>query len=73
MKPGFTLALNPAEVTETFEVPLRFLMTPSNHRRKTRDWNGIQRDYYEIPFGSRYIWGITAGILRNLYERVYAG
>ncbi len=73
VKPAFTLALNPAEVTETFEVPLRFLMTPSNHRRKTRDWNGIQRDYYEIPFGSRYIWGITAGILRNLYERVYAG
>jgi 8-oxo-dGTP pyrophosphatase MutT (NUDIX family) len=71
VKPDFTLMLNPAEVTETFEVPLQFLMTPANHRRKTRDWNGIQRDYYEIPFGSRYIWGITAGILRNLYDRVY--
>jgi 8-oxo-dGTP pyrophosphatase MutT (NUDIX family) len=71
--PDFTLTLNPGEVTETFEVPLQFLMSPVNHRRKTRDWNGIQRDYYEIPFGSRYIWGITAGILRNLYERVYAG
>jgi 8-oxo-dGTP pyrophosphatase MutT (NUDIX family) len=73
VKPDFTLTLNPREVTETFEVPLRFLMTPENHRRKTRDWNGIQRDYYEIPFGNRYIWGITAGILRNLYERVCAG
>jgi 8-oxo-dGTP pyrophosphatase MutT (NUDIX family) len=73
VKPGFTLMLNPGEVTETFEVPLQYLMTPANHRRKTRDWNGIPRDYYEIPFGSRYIWGITAGILRNLYERVYAG
>jgi 8-oxo-dGTP pyrophosphatase MutT (NUDIX family) len=73
VKPDFTLTLNPGEVTETFEVPLRFLMTPANHRRKTRDWNGIQREYYEIPFENRYIWGITAGILRNLYERVYAG
>jgi 8-oxo-dGTP pyrophosphatase MutT (NUDIX family) len=70
--PEFTLALNPREVTETFEVPLEFLMTPANHQRKTRDWNGLVRDYYAIPFESRYIWGITAGILRNLYERVYA-
>jgi 8-oxo-dGTP pyrophosphatase MutT (NUDIX family) len=70
VKPDFTLTLNPGEVSETFEVPLRFLMTPANHRRKTRDWNGIPRDYYEIPFENRYIWGITAGILRNLYERV---
>ena len=70
--PEFTLALNPREVTETFEVPLEFLMTPGNHQRKTRDWNGLARDYYAIPFESRYIWGITAGILRNLYERIYA-
>jgi 8-oxo-dGTP pyrophosphatase MutT (NUDIX family) len=72
VKPEFTLALNPREVTETFEVPLEFLMTPTNHQRKTRDWNGLARDYYAIPFENRYIWGITAGILRNLYERVYA-
>jgi 8-oxo-dGTP pyrophosphatase MutT (NUDIX family) len=71
VKPGFTLTLNPSEVTEAFEVPLDFLMNPQNHQRKTRDWNGIARDYYAMPFGERYIWGITAGILRNLYERVY--
>lgn len=71
VKPEFKLTLNPWEVTETFEVPLKFLMSPSNHQRKTRDWKGIEREYYAIPFGDRYIWGITAGILRNLYERVY--
>jgi len=71
VKPEFTLTLNPSEVTEAFEVPLVFLMNPQNHQRKTRDWNGIARDYYAMPFGERYIWGITAGILRNLYERVY--
>ncbi len=73
VKPEFMLDLNPREVTEAFEVPLEFLMTPSNYRRKTRDWNGFARDYYEIPFENRYIWGITAGILRNLYQRVWAG
>ena len=72
VKPDFTLSLNPREVVETFEVPLAFVMTPDNHQRKTRDWNGLQRDYYAIPFENRYIWGITAGILRNLYDRIYA-
>ena len=72
VKPDFTLMLNPHEVVEAFEVPLAFVMTPGNHQRKTRDWNGLQRDYYAIPFENRYIWGITAGILRNLYDRVYA-
>jgi 8-oxo-dGTP pyrophosphatase MutT (NUDIX family) len=71
VKPDFTLLLNPQEVTEAFEVPLKFLMTPANHQRRTRDWNGFARDYYAIPYQNRYIWGITAGILRNLYERVY--
>jgi 8-oxo-dGTP pyrophosphatase MutT (NUDIX family) len=71
VKPDFTLTPNPREVTETFEVPLKFLMTPANHQRKTRDWNGFARDYYVMPYENRNIWGITAGILRNLYDRVY--
>jgi 8-oxo-dGTP pyrophosphatase MutT (NUDIX family) len=71
VKPDFTLTINPSEVVETFEVPLEFLMTPANHQRKSRDWKGITREYYAMPFGDRYIWGITAGILKNLYDRIY--
>jgi len=71
VKPDFTLALNPREVTEAFEVPLAFLLTPANHQRQSRDWRGVTREFYAMPFENRYIWGITAGILRNLYERVY--
>ena len=71
VKPDFTLTTNPREVVETFEVPLEFLMTPANHQRKSRDWKGITREYYAMPFGDRYIWGITAGILKNLYDRIY--
>jgi 8-oxo-dGTP pyrophosphatase MutT (NUDIX family) len=71
VKSDFTLTLNPWEVVETFEVPLEFLMTPANHQRKSRDWKGITREYYAMPFGDRYIWGITAGILKNLHDRIY--
>jgi 8-oxo-dGTP pyrophosphatase MutT (NUDIX family) len=70
--PDYRLSINPAEVVEAFEVPVEFLMQPVNHQRHSRIWKeGIERHYYAMPFGERYIWGITAGILRNLYERVY--
>jgi 8-oxo-dGTP pyrophosphatase MutT (NUDIX family) len=71
--PDYRLTINPGEVAEVFEVPLEFLMQPDNHQRHKRDWKGIERQYYAMPFGERYIWGVTAGILRNLYERIYAG
>ena len=71
VSPAFDLKLNPAEVAETFEVPLEFLMQPQNHLRDSREWRGRQRSFYAITHGERYIWGITAGILRNLYERLY--
>lgn len=71
VRPGFLLTLNRAEVDDTFEVPLAFLMEAANHQRHSREWQGMTRTYYAIPFGERYIWGVTAGILRNLYERIY--
>jgi 8-oxo-dGTP pyrophosphatase MutT (NUDIX family) len=72
LTPGFTMTLNKSEVDDTFEVPLAFLMDPANLKRHSRDWQGMTRHYYAIPFGERYIWGVTAGILRNLHERIYA-
>jgi 8-oxo-dGTP pyrophosphatase MutT (NUDIX family) len=72
VEPDYALTVNPSEVAEAFEVPLSFLMEPANHAQKTREWRGFQRTYLEMPYGERYIWGITAGILRNLYERIYA-
>lgn len=71
VRPGFSLTLNPDEVDDVFEVPLSFLMTPSNHLRHSRDWNGTLRSFTAMPFGDRYIWGVTAGILVNLYRRIY--
>jgi len=69
--PPFELVLNKAEVDEAFEVPLSFLMEPNNLQRHSREWQGMTRSYYAIPFENRYIWGVTAGILRNLHERIY--
>jgi 8-oxo-dGTP pyrophosphatase MutT (NUDIX family) len=69
--PNFALEINASEVADAFEVPLAFVMDKANHARKSRDWKGVTRHYYEMPFGERYIWGVTAGILRNLYEKIY--
>ncbi|MGD9922547.1 MAG: CoA pyrophosphatase [Pseudorhodoplanes sp.] len=69
--PEFKLILNPGEVEDTFEVPLSFMMELTNHQTHSREWQGMMRSYYAIPFGERYIWGVTAGIFRNLHEKVY--
>lgn len=71
VQPGFALRLNPSEVADAFEVPLAFLMQEANHRVGSRMWQGATRRFFEMPYGNRYIWGVTAGILRILYERLY--
>jgi 8-oxo-dGTP pyrophosphatase MutT (NUDIX family) len=71
VKPGFQLTINHAEVVDAFEVPLAFLMNPANHQIHSKEFRGMERSYYAMPFAERYIWGATAGILRILYERIY--
>jgi 8-oxo-dGTP pyrophosphatase MutT (NUDIX family) len=70
VKPGFDLRINQAEVDDAFEVPLSFLMDPANHQVHSKEFRGMERTYYAMPFAERYIWGATAGILRVLYERI---
>lgn len=72
VKRGFVITPNPDEVDAVFEVPLSFLMDPGNHQRDSRMWQGIVRHFYVMPYGERHIWGITAGIIRTVYERLYA-
>jgi 8-oxo-dGTP pyrophosphatase MutT (NUDIX family) len=71
IKPGFKLRINEDEVDDAFEVPLAFLMDPANHQLHSKEFRGMERSYYAMPFAERYIWGATAGILRVLYERIY--
>jgi 8-oxo-dGTP pyrophosphatase MutT (NUDIX family) len=71
VSPALSLTPNHHEVAEAFEVPLAFLMDSENHELHAREWRGRCRQYYAIPFHKHYIWGVTAGILRNLYERLY--
>ena len=47
-------------------------MDPANHARGSAMLGGQMRQYYEIKFGDHRIWGITAGIVRTIYERLYA-
>ncbi|MBB3771848.1 8-oxo-dGTP pyrophosphatase MutT (NUDIX family) [Angulomicrobium tetraedrale] len=71
VQPDFGLTLNPGEVDEAFEVPLDFLMSPANHQRESREWLGLTRTFHAITYEQRRIWGITGGILRSLYDRIY--
>ncbi|WP_275783941.1 CoA pyrophosphatase [Pararhizobium gei] len=72
VQPGYDLVPNPTEVDAVFDVPLSFLMDPRNHRRGRTNWQGAERHFYQMPYGERNIWGITASIVRMLYERLYA-
>ena len=71
VNPPFTLVPNPAEVVEAFEVPFAVLMNEASYLLKTRAWMDGPRYVYAIEHGERTIWGITAGILRVLYEELY--
>ena len=72
VKPGYHLVANPDEVDAVFETPLSFLMNPANHRQESRVWENVERHYFVMPFGEHQIWGVTAGIIRTMYERLYA-
>jgi hypothetical protein len=76
VRPGFSLAPNPAEVAAAFEVPLAFLMDPANHHRHAVEWEGLRREWFSMPYlgdgVERFVWGATAGMLRNLYRFLQA-
>ena len=71
LRPGFTVTPHEGEVAEVFEVPLAFLMNPDHHERHSREFKGALRHYYAMTYESRYIWGATAGMIRNLYMLMY--
>jgi len=66
--PPFLLRPDSFEVADVFEVPLAFLLDPGNYTRQERLGDGRTAYYYAVPYGDRYIWGATAGMLKNLCE-----
>lgn len=68
VEPGKKYVPDPSEVDDVFEVPLNFFMDPANHKRETKQWKGIERTFYAMPWNGWYIWGATAAMLVNLYE-----
>ncbi|TMJ31549.1 MAG: CoA pyrophosphatase [Alphaproteobacteria bacterium] len=65
--PGFTVRADPREVADVFEVPLEHFLDEVNHKLDSRQYQGRERRYYAMPYGERYIWGATAGMLKNLH------
>jgi len=68
VRPPYELTPDPSEVAGVFEVPLAFFLDPANHRRESRMFNGVERRFYAMPYGDKYIWGATAAMLMNLYD-----
>jgi len=70
VRPPFELRTDSAEVAAVFEAPLSFLMNGANHQRRTFDppGGGERRTFYTMPYGEHFIWGATAGMLRNLFH-----
>jgi 8-oxo-dGTP pyrophosphatase MutT (NUDIX family) len=72
LSPQLSLTPNPHEVQDAFEVPLSFLMNPAHHRWHLHEFQGVQRQWLSMPYQDgaqlRFIWGATAGMLRNLYR-----
>ena len=62
---------DPTEVAAAFEAPLAFLFNPANHQAGTGVWQGKRRTYYEMPWQGFRIWGVTAGIIRDLHANLY--
>jgi len=71
VREGFSLNIDAREVAEVFEVPLAFLMEPRNHERHRMVWRGKEREFYAMPYDQHYIWGATAGMIINLYQKLY--
>jgi len=71
IEPPFDLAPDPLEVADVFEVPLEFILDPANHRRNHRMIGDLRRDYWAIPWTTRYIWGATAAMLLILHRTLH--
>ena len=74
--PGLSVQPNPNEVADVFEVPLDYLMNPANHRHHRVQWQGVEREWLSMPYHDglveRFVWGATAGMLRNFYRFLLA-
>ncbi len=76
VRPDCVLRPNPYEVADLFEVPLAFLLDPAHHRRHVFDRDGVHREWFSMPYQkgdkTHFIWGATAGMLRNFYRFMMA-
>ncbi|MGB4346101.1 MAG: CoA pyrophosphatase [Burkholderiaceae bacterium] len=68
--PPFELLADTFEVAEIFTVPLAYLMNGAHHERRSAEFPNRpgRRSFYAMPYEDYFIWGATAGMLRNLYH-----
>lgn len=71
VREGFSLAPQAGEVDEIFEVPLSFVMDDKNREMQSRAWAGSKRHFYAYTHEGRFIWGATAGMIKNMSEMLH--
>ena len=69
--PPIEVTIDPMEVAEVFEVPFAHFQEPANFHLRSRLVNGLERRYYEVPYGDYYIWGATAAMLMMLHRTLF--
>ncbi len=72
-EPPLDYSPDPHEVADVFEVPLAFLLDERNHRYESAWFKGRMRNYWALPYGERFIWGATAGMLVTFYRILARG
>jgi len=72
VRPEFQLQIAAAEVHDVFEVPLDFILDSANHKARQRPLGDSSIEVRDIPYGSRNIWGATAGMLMTFRRLLHA-
>ena len=70
--PDLELFPHEHEVADLFEAPLSFVLDPANQQCMSAEFRGATRQYYQINWNGRRIWGATAAMLVNLTRRLAA-
>jgi 8-oxo-dGTP pyrophosphatase MutT (NUDIX family) len=73
IRPDLALDPDPNEVEACFEVPFDHLFNPANYQFHQAHWQGRMRGYYDMMWQGRRVWGVTAGIIVNLAQRLPIG
>ena len=70
--PAASLAADPTEVAEVFELPFAGLADPAAHAVEEAEHRGARYVNHSFDVGGRHVWGVTGRILATLLDALAA-